>query len=343
MQIDRLELLGVLNGMKAGLSTKAMIEQTDHFCFTDGMVYTYNDREAVSHPLDLGDVEGAVEADSFLKTVKRFKTKKLTIKGDDESLTVCSGKSNEAELALTEITLPLYQEEFDDDDFIDLPGSFTRALNICRHSVGKEITKPILTCVHASNGFMYASDGKKLTRFDFGDDASDEMAGEDINIPSESVRAVTGFKPTRFQIDDSWIHFGNDGDSILSVRYMEGKYLSDKCDALIDGFEGEGIVFPVNLAEVLERADVFAKDIISTLAVVTIELTEGTTLVTSGNEYGNYKGEMDNKYKGRDLMFSFPPGILMDMADDIESVQVNSTTILFESVEYAHVIALMHR
>lgn len=338
MQIDRLEFLGILERVKAGLSTKAMIEQTDHFCFQEGHVYTYNDRISVCHPIDLDEIDGAVNADSLLKLLKRYKTKAVSVEVEDGVMNVRSGKTKEAQLSLADITLPIetFEEPGEEED---LPGDFVQALERCMHSVSKDVNKPILTCLHYGNGCVYGSDGKQLTRYVFTDGDDYE---ETFNIPVSCIKSVVKFRPTVVMQDDTWIHFHNETETILSVRSMEGKYMTDKCDLLIDEMDYDEIVFPVDILDVLNRADIFAKDIVSGFARVTVYIMPGTTEVISGNEYGNYAEKLKNTYQGPEFEFSFPPGMLMGVAeDDIDNVGIGSKKILIETEDYTHVISLI--
>jgi DNA polymerase III sliding clamp (beta) subunit (PCNA family) len=326
MQVQREELLESLKIVKDGLSIKAMIEQTDHYCIRDGCVSTFNDRVAVSHPIELSGVEGAVEAKSFLQIITRFKTKTVDIGVIDRQLVVKSGKTKEATLAFCENWEPL-------------PDEFLEGLGRCKHCAGKDKTRPILMCVHASNGFVYSSDGRKLTRYDLGAEAAEQDIN--ITIPSDTIKAVINNEPIEYKTDDIWVHFRNANDTILSVRSMQGEYPIEKCDKLIDTFDGDEIDFPVDLGLVLERAEVFAEDVVTNRTAVIVELTEGLTVISSRNAVGEYREECKNEYEGRDLLFSFPPGMLLDMADDISKVMVNNSAIMFETESYYHVIALM--
>jgi len=335
MQVDRLEFLGALEKVKAGLSTRAMIEQTDHFCFQDDMVYTYNDSISVSCSLELSGIEGAVNAESLLKLLKRLRTKSVSVSIGDDNMIIKSGKTKEATLALCDITLTMKGcREVDEEE--DLPSDFVSALSRCVHSASKDVTRPILTCVHFGNGCLYASDGKQMTRYIFDDEHEQEF-----NIPASTVRALIKFDPKIVVLDETWIHFTDSEGIILSIRGMEGDYPTDKCDSLIDSGEYDEIDFPVDILDVLTRAEVFSKDGVTNFGFVTVGLEEGKTTITSSNEYGGYKEELKNVYDGPDLMFSFPPGMLLGVAeDDIASVGVGNNKIIIETEDYSHVISL---
>jgi DNA polymerase III sliding clamp (beta) subunit (PCNA family) len=293
---------------------------------------------AVSSQSELTGVQGAVDAKTFLALLKQLKTKEIDIEQKTGCLLIRSGKTKEASMAFSDIALPLEELSLKKGEWVEVPQDFVTALKHCRHLVSKDTNKPIIMCVHVMGGWMYGSDGRKLTRYDLGEEA--ELFHE-LTFPGDCANAIIKHNPTQCMVDDTWIYFGNDDDTVLSVRSMDGLYPFEKCDKVIDEFDGHVIDFPVDLGTVLKRADIFSRDDMSGRVAVVVNLTEGTTIITSKNFVGMYREECKNDYQGPELLFSFPPGMLLDMADDVKTVKVNKNAILFEADLYTHVIALI--
>jgi len=177
MQIQKEVLLNALEVVKPGLANKPIIEQATSFAFMGGRVITYNDEISISHPLpELEDITGAVEADSLYKFLGKIKPDD---KGNIElslnekfEIVVKSGRSKAGLTLQSEITLPLNEEDFaEKDDWLTLPENFTKFLAIAMGSCGKDMSKPVLTCVHISEeGFIGGADNYRFIHCDLAED-----------------------------------------------------------------------------------------------------------------------------------------------------------------------------
>lgn len=341
MKINRIELLGALNRVSPGLASKAIIEQTDTFVFQDEVVFTYNDRIAVSTPLDLG-FEGAVEAEPLLKLLNRMTCEEVIVEAAEGEMTLCAAKgSKKAGIKLqAEITLPLSEAGMPkDEDWLDLPATFLKGIRFAQFSTGKDMNRPVLTCVCVHGRHILSSDSCRLTRYDMGKKAA-RIFTKDLLIPADSVKPILDHKPIEYGIVGTWIHFNNEEDTILSLRMVEGEFPIDKAEPLLS-VQGESITFPEDLENLLGCAQVFASDDFKKDSVVEFTVKGKTMIIRSENESGWYEEECAMPQKCGNFNFMIHPQMLLDLLDILENVQVSDSLIKLTGENFEHVVALI--
>ena len=337
MKVNKSQLLNALEKVKPGLSSKEIIEQTTNFAFMNGRVVTYNDEISISCKVDGIDFEGAVEAAPLYKFLNKIKHEDIELEIQETSLVVKGGNA-EAGLAFkSEVKLPVL-EITKEMKWVKLPSDFISALALCRFSCSRDMSKPVLTCVHINNGVVETCDNHRLTTYDL-----QRSAGKTpMLLPATSVTELIKYQITHYTIhgDRSWIIFKTDDDSIhFGCRVYQEEYpdLSP-----IREFGGNEILLPEGLSEVLDRAVIFAVQEDDHFPEVDLTVFKNKIQVSVEKNTSWFKESLDTKYDGEELKLSVNPLFLKEILGKIKSCVINEdlSKMKFVGDVWNHVIAL---
>lgn len=329
--MKRTELLAILNKVKPGLANKELIEQSTSFVFKDKKIYTYNDEITISHPINL-DIEGAVPAAELYLLLNRIKDEELDIDINENEI-VFKGKKFKAGIRLeSKIILPLKElkipKNWDSlsDDFID-------ALSFCLFSVGKDMSRPVLTCLHLTDNLIESCDNFRLTQYKVSDGLFKQ-----ILLPSKAAIELIKYEPIRYALTDGWIHFKDTEDLIFSCRAFEGKYF-DITDIL--DFIGDEIKFPSRMREILERVQTMAEQDLTGDRKVNVEISNGRMKIRGENDIGWFE-ETTRIRCETNLAFDINPKFLMEILTHTTNAKISNdkTKLRFDDEKFIHIMAI---
>lgn len=326
MKINRIELVQACKSVFAGVAVKELIAQSSSFVFKNDRIYSYNDEVAVSYPMGVG-FEGAVPAKEFLSLITKVKAAEIALTVNKGELILVGSKAK-AGLRLDEnIILPL-EDIGMPEEWIELPEIFNKAVSFCLFSASKDDSKAILQNIHIKGQFVESCDNYRLTRYNMGDSLDDELL-----IPAEAAKDIVSHKPTEYAITEGWLHFRNDEDVTFSCRKFEAEYPDFtpylKC-------EGEEIVFPSTLPEIMDRADVLSDG-----ARVSIILEKDLLIVCTENQAGWFEESVETKYAGTDAEFEIQPEFIKSILKHKGTATVGEKVLKFESDDFQHVVQLL--
>ena len=336
MEVNRKELLETLARVMPALSAKELIEQSDAFVFTNGCVHTYNDELAIAHPTKFS-IEGAVKAKELYNLLNKTKEEVVDIEGTETGMVV-KGKRFKATIQFhSESKLPTFDPD-KIDGWSQLPLDFVMGIRECLFSIGRDMSEPVLTCLHATGSVIESCDRFRLTRYTFvaeGDAPTQPFEfdeGVHLLIPGPAAKELTKFSPTEYTVFDGWIHFLSEDGTMFSCRtYNQLKFPDlDKLIAL----EGETIKFPPDMDEMLSRASVFAdKD----APVVDIVLESGKILVKGEKESGSFEEWCRVRYAGEAIQFFINPEFLLGILQRNSEAVVTKGRLKFSAPNFDHV------
>ncbi len=335
MIINTKALLDVLHMIRSGLTSKAMVQQSDCFVFHKNKIYTYNDEIAISYPFTI-DINGAVPAKEFLNLLSRIKQKEIHITQTNSGLLI-KGKNNKANIKIVfKITLPIDQIN-PPDHFDSLPKEFTTALKFCLFSCSKDMTKPALTCIHCNQYRIESSDNFRATVRFF----DDFYFVQPLLIPSVAAKSLTTFDVVKYATSSGWLHFKTEKGVLFSCRTYVGMTFPDINRIIED--KGEKVNLPDNLDDVLKRACVFTETKTHAGDRVFVELSEGKLTVKSKGDVGWFEEFCMISYKGNIKNFKVNPEHLLHIFYLCSTMEVTKNRLIFKdrSGEFIHVISLL--
>ena len=333
MKVNRKKLLETLALVKPGLASKELIEQSDSFVFTKGNVHTYNDELSVAHPIDF-HVEGAVRAAELFALLNKTKEDELEIEASEGGLTVI-GKKFKAQIQFQpDIVLPIFFGDDESYDWKDLPSDFSIGVASCLFSVGKDMSEPVLTCIHAFENKVESCDRYRLTRYIFSADKT--VIYDDLLIPATAARELSKYKPIQYAIAAGWIHFSSEAGTLFSCR----TYGQLKFPDLTKNLEiaGGTVKFPEDMNEMLARAAIFAGDSLSGTPTVSVSIGGGKIAVRGVQDSGSFEEWSRIRYDGQPISFHINPTFLFSILNSKCDAVAAETRLKFQNANFTHVV-----
>ena len=332
MQLKRLELIAALEEVKPGLANKDIIAQSTSFVFTKKSITTFNDEISVFKPFKSG-IEGAVRANELYSLLSKIKDDEIETEVTEGEL-IIKGKKSEAGIKLeADILLPLDEVDIEHTDLILLPANFAKAISIASYCAAKDLSKPLLTCLHITEESVVASDDFRIIRVDF----DGPLDSDSILLPASVVKFLVKYNVKKLSHSSGWVHFHADDGLIFSARVLAGTFPG------VDQFlkvEGKELQFPVEVLGMLERAGIFTADSVNG-DFVTVTVENRAMVIKGEGDYGWLKETANCKYKGEKIEFCVDPSFIKDILKDMRQCIVGDNCLLFEGDNFAHVVSLV--
>jgi DNA polymerase III sliding clamp (beta) subunit (PCNA family) len=299
MKINREKLIGQLESVMPGLSSRELMEQSSCFVFDNDMVMTFNDEIACSHKCIL-KITGAVQAAPLLAILKKFKKDVIEMHVQKDELKITEknrkcGIKMEAEILLPVASIKMPKK------WKALPDKFSTGLSLVQECAGSDETRFAQTCIHLTKKWLEACDNKQAARYKI-----DTPIKESILIRKESLKHIVNFGMTKFGETKTWIHFKNPTGLILSCRRFEDEF---KSITKILKVKGKKVVLPRIVKDETESAEVFSSEN-GMGNTVTVELKPSKMKIIGQGATGHYSGLSKCKYKGKELTFTISPDLL---------------------------------
>lgn len=306
MKIDKEKFLNDLQMVKAGLSSKELLEQSNCFVFKDGYVFTFNDEVACRKQTEL-KLEGAVTAGPLMELLEKIPDKTLEVLNNDRGELEFRSKSERFAINRdAQVILPIEKvTEETPKAWAVLPANFGQIIDKVKDCVSTdEANNWSLTCVHLAPGYIEACDNKQIIRWhiSLGNKKS-------LLVRGSAIEKLTGLGVTHVAPTPSWIHFKNAQGLIFSCRKFVEEYPPGMDEAL--AVEGSKIVLPKAAIEVSDRAAVVAGDLLPGAdATLNITLWPGHMNVEGRGITGWYQGIKKCAYQGPKIQFVLSPKLL---------------------------------
>jgi hypothetical protein len=335
MKIKKQELLEALAIVKPGLSNKEIIEQSTSFAFMAGRVITYNDDISISHPVTALELEGAIKAEELYQLLNKIKGDEIDIEINETELQIKSGKVKAGLTLQSEVKLPL-EELGRIAGWKHLPSNFTKHIKFAAPCCSNDMSRPILTCINITKeGIVQASDSYKLITATL----NKEMPCKDFLLPANAAIQVIKLEPSHIILGNGWVHFKTPKETILSCRIFEEAYPDVKP---FIKHKGEEITFPVNFADLLDRAAIFAKREHFLDEEVIITIAENKIKIKGKSDTGWLEESANIKYVGELLEIRITPYLLQSIIKETLTCSVNSQKVKFTGEDWIY-IAMLRR
>jgi len=330
--MDKEKLLNALGVVRPGLSSREIVEQSTHFAFLKGRVATYNDEISISHPLPDFGLEGAIRAEELYQLLAKLPNKELSIERQGNELMLVSGRTKAGFTLQEKIEMPLH-EVGEDRDWKPFPKEVIDDWRFTMFSASKDMSKPVLTCVHVrDDGYLESSDDIRITR-----KKSRKLGLDTFLIPAASISDLSTYDMSEISSGHGWIHFRNKEGTEFSSRILS-KGFPDVSQYL--ELEGSEITFPRTLDSVLDRAMIFSKARHELDYEVEVTLHSGRMTLRSEGEDTWFEEEVNNRYKGDPVTFLVNPHLLKEITANVKRVVLGPSTMKFEGKDWEHLVML---
>jgi DNA polymerase III sliding clamp (beta) subunit (PCNA family) len=305
MKVNKKQFEEALSIVKPGLARKELIEQSTTFAFVDGRVVTYNDEISISHPVTGLTLSGAVEAEQFIKFLGKIKLDEVEFDIRDNQIVIASGRSRAGLSLQTNVSLPLEEELGKKSEWKEVNEKFTEALTFAIGSCSKDMSQPLLTCIHVNKeGIIESSDSYRITRYTL----SSVLPVRTFLLPATSAEEVVKLNVTHVAEGGGWMHFKNAQDTVISCRIIKDTYPNTIRHLEIK--KGDRLLFPSSMEEALDRAMIFAHRSHILEEIVTITVSKGRIKLSASSDNSWFEEELNIAYEGEEITFAITPHLL---------------------------------
>lgn len=334
MKINRKEFLEQLESVQPGLSPTEIIEQSSHFIFQNGFVYTYNDEVACSRR-SLLEANVAVPAKPLVSLLQRLGERELEIDIKKGYLSI-KGKRKRAGIKIEqEIVLPI--DTIKPERWGKLPDGFLDAIAIVQPCAGSNETQFVMTCVHIHPDWMEACDNFQAARYKIKTGVK-----KSILIRKESLQYILSSeeesKMTKFSETKHWIHFKNVAGLTFSCRRFVENYPSREIGEILQ-MKGEPLTLPENLTKAIRRAEIFSSENVSGNDII-VSLGPNLLHLVGRGALGWFEEKRKLEYSGKPLRFTIPPKLLSELIKQYNECQVNPSRLKVKGKKFVYVVAL---
>ena len=295
MKVSKKDLQVALEKVKPGLASKEMIEQSTSFAFVGDRVVTYNDEISISHPVKGLNVKGAIKAQTLYSFLSKIRREEIDVEWEENQVKITAGRAKAGLVFEAEVKLPI-EEVGAIGDWKPLPEDFLEAMRFCHPCCSKDMSRPILTCVHVSDKKVQASDSYQIIEYRL----EKKMPIKGFLLPASAVRELIKYNVKEIAEGEGWVHFRSEEGTIFSSRIFEGNF--PDIEKFLE-FDGVDIPFPSNAIQALDRAKVFTKSDFAgdDLATVDVEVSDGKIKLSAKDESGWFEEIVRTKYDGEKI------------------------------------------
>jgi hypothetical protein len=336
--VDREQFVKAVTAVLPGIAKKELFHQADKLGIQGGALVSYNDEISIRHDFpQINGIEGALDGDLLHKLLGRITDKEIRLNSTGAELRVSSegkGKKMRASLKMSELELPISEIETGGEAF-DLPDDFRDNLRLIGSICARDMSRPVLTCIHIGNGWMEGSDTYRLARIGCAD--LPEMV-----LPAVALIKIADYEIKRVSIGEQrkWAHFTTDDGTTISCRLFSERY--PRLGKQYNNFAGDSkFEFPDDIGSVLDRAKVFAERDHTIDEEISIELRPHLMVIKAHDDNGRFEEEIDwSDNAGIEASFSIHPDFLQLALDSGKACELDRARIRFSGDNWDHIIAL---
>ena len=337
MKINRKELLEKLKLIKPVLSNNSNIEDHSSFLFTGTEIITYNNDMSIGVEFE-SDFKCLIKADKFFDLVSNIDDDFIMVKITKGLMSVNS-KKTKAKLVLVEGA---------EDDVISiirpdkkikwkkLPLDFMEGVGLCIFSAGRDMVKPINTCLYINKNTISSTDNLRLSQFKMKTEIEDTFL-----LSVFSAIELVKFKIIKYCVQEKWIFFKTDDNVIFCSRKMEGSFF--KLDHVLN-VEGKKFVLNKDIIKIIKVGSLFSDGAFNYDKYMDVEIKDNKIKCSSTLSSASVMGVMniESDVSDMDIKFRINPDFFKTILEKINDVIYSDggTSILFWNENFKHVIAL---
>lgn len=334
MKINKVELQEALEKVKPGLASRELIEQSTSFAFMRDRVVTYNDEISISHPVKNLDVTGAVKAQALYAFLNKIKREEIDVEWEENQVKITAGKSKAGLVFEQEVKLPV-EEIGEIKEWKKLPAEILEALKFCHPCCSRDMSRPILTCVHVSGKNVQASDSFQIVQYKL----QKKAPIKPFLLPASAIKELIKYDVKEISEGQGWLHFKTEDGTVFSSRVFDGEF--PEVEGFLE-FDGVEIAFPKTAVPALERAQIFSKNeevSMGNMATAVVEVSDGQIKFSAQDESGWFEETIKAKYKGKTIKFITGVEFLIDLLNRTPSCVYGDNKIKFTGENWQHVVA----
>lgn len=336
------DLVVALNEVAPGLGSKENDIQATCFLLKGGRVHTYNDEVSVSAKLPKGmkEINCVIQAKEVISFLQKVKEEEIDIVLKDGMLQFSTRRIKADILVEKTEKMPIADLNIP-DEFNALPEDFVLAVQSCLPIVGKDMSKPLSTCLHIVRDRVETSDIDRAGRYTFDEDV---FGKQQVYLPGTSAKIISKFPVESYAIVDGWMHFGCTNKIVVSARtYYENQEYADFTELLKT--KGKPIGLPKDLTGALERSGVFTEAKFgteTTLAEVYayVSIAKNWLTIRCESTVGSYQEKVRIEYDEEPLTFCVSPELLLAAVERDRKCEICERFVKMYDDKFVHLVAV---
>jgi len=345
MEIDRNDLMEVLNWLKPGIASKEFLEQSNHYILNKEEILSYNGDISVACPFDIG-VECTVDASLFYKLLNRMDKDTVDISLDKTTLVVECGnvKAELPTVIASEIFAYINKlgVEQNDLEWHDVPEDFLEAIRLCAFSASTDKTLGTLTCLWVEGEDVLSTDKYRASWYKMKSAVTKNFYVEAMLI-SELLKFA---KPVEYCLSDSWIHFALETGVMFSARLVTPDKLLPVRDKFNEFKHDVRIELPAALTEAVGTVSIAVESVEKLDQLVKIEFGEELIRCSGYSQRGKVYQDihLNNPLKITPFTIEASPISLLEVLGHATHFLVSKNQGLFKSTEargFQHLIGII--
>lgn len=330
MKVSRIQLSKVLDNIDCKLRGGGSF---NNIAFCKNKIFMMDEDIVLEHELNFDFLEQdfSVSYREFKDLISKVKDDELSMEITESGALEISGKRFHSGLRCLEFDNPIGEGIIDLNR--DIPVELEQSIKMVSGCSSKNLSTPILTCVHFHGDYIEACDNFSLCRVYM-------KNGDDVNFSISAVSAnkISSFK--KWGLGDGWVAFGDDEMKIYS-RLYDGEF--PNLGGVISFADYSLINFPDNLGDPVLRAKIF-KSCDGNMDKLSFSLQKGKAVIRGENEFGWFEEKIPIKYDGSELKFNAAYDSIEKIMKDLKSVKVKISSdakrMSFEGNNFVFITAL---
>jgi hypothetical protein len=286
MNLTKTSLLEAMKKCLPGVEKgSSLIEGADAFLFDGTHIHTYNDNIAVSVPVALDGMTGAVKAMDFFRLVSKLNVPLIQVSVAEGKLTFQAGRTK-ASLVMINTQVEGYVKELDlaGLEWLAIPTNFHEGIRLCKMSSNPTPLRGI--CVEGDQ--MASTDSARINSFRL----SSEMGSFWLDDPVISELMKLG-SPVQYAIRGAWFHAKlTDGTMFSCKRKDHTQFPSAAVKEQVEAItkaKTTGIQnrLPKALSEAVDRVSTMASGLNATSSLVRLTLRKDELELYTTKAFGD--------------------------------------------------------
>jgi hypothetical protein len=343
MEVNREDLLDVLNLVRPGLSQKEVIEQSNHFIFNKDEILAYNDELLISYPFDI-ELQCTVDASLFLKLISRMTSQIVAIELKKDRLEVWNEKTSAHMPIIKESEIFEYIQAvtkgLQEADWHRLSQDFIDGLRLCAFSAETDRTLGTLTCVRVEGEDIMSGSKSRVSWYKM-----DKKVDEDFYIEAALIEELSKYEDiSSYTLSKAWAHFKSEGGVTFSARRVIPLEMLPFREPF-EGFPtGVRIRIPADLRSSIETVNIVNEGEQGADKLVTLIIDD--EMITCRAEAK--KGAISDMVSfdkpiniGKQVELQIRPHFLMDVLEKATFMYFTDRAVLFKRQAFQHMAMLM--
>ncbi len=342
MEVNRLDLVDVLNLVRPGLSQKEIVEQSNHFIFNKDEVLAYNDELLISYPFDI-DVQCTVDSSLFLKLLSKMTTETISLEVKKGILEVWNEKTN-AQIPIVEESeifehIKTVTSGLGDTKWHRLSEDFIEGLRLCAFSADTDRQRGTLTCVRVEGSDVMSGSKSRISWYQM-----DKEVDEDFYIEAALIQELSRYDDiSSYTLSKAWAHFKSKGGVTFSARRVIPLELLPFREPFKDFDTGVRISIPADLRGSIETVNLVNEGEQGVDKLVTLMIDKDKITCKAETKKGAILQEVPfGKTPNIDKDFSLQirPDFLIDVLEKATFMYVGERLVLFKRQAFQHIAGL---